>query len=389
MRLVRPVTPATEKVRAPYSQWLAEGGLPSYDVLGEVMLQYIEVHKIDPTFDWLEVKAADLENEQATTIRLVIGDAKEMLQGFLQRYTAKQPNAVEIPVNQRIPMEEFFEEACMARVMAGKDGERSDLVTLLPTTVIHFEYPELTSFRKSRAARVKLFLDQGFSLFQQHAFEASLARLQWVHSLDPGNEVAFELKIACLRNFKKMAECVRVFEAWIEAHPDQIEPRLGIGEMWLFLEQSQRAKDGFESILELSPNHPMALVGLAQAKLKLGEDHLPDLRKAFLVDQNYTKTMVERHLDFRSHYPQDLEPMALADIAKRYQVALKRVIERAKLGVLPSHPPETPGGLLRFSQKDLQRYDETLRCLGLEIATTKLAHPEPAKEAQQPGLFDG
>lgn len=353
------------------------------------MLRSVEVHKIDPNYDWLEVKASDHENDQATTIRLVIGDSKEMVQGFLERYKAKQPSAVEIPNSQVIPLEEFFEEACMASVMFGKQTEKSDLVDLLPTTVIHFEYPELTSFRKSRAARVKLFLDQAFSLFQNHEFEAALARLNWVHLLDAGNEMAFELKIACLRNYKKMAECVRVFEEWIDAHPDRIEPRLGISEMWLFLEQNQRAKEAFESVLELAANHPMALIGLAQAKLKLGEDHMADLRKAFMVDQNYTKSMVEKHLDFRSHYPQDLEPMSLQDISKHYNVSLKRVTERAKNGVLPSHPPETPGGLLRFSRQDLDRFDETLRSLGLEISTATFAKNAQSEATQQPGLFDG
>lgn len=352
------------------------------------MLEYIEVHKIDPNYEWLEIKASDKANEHPTTIRLVIGDAQEMLVGFQQRYKAKQPQPLEIPANQLHPIEEFFEEACMASVVFRKQSTDSDLVDLLPTTVIHFEYPELTSFRKSRAARVKLFLDQAFQLFQQRDFDAAIGRLNWVHLLDPANEMAFELKVACLRNHKKMAECVRVFEAWSEAHPQQIEPRLGISEMWLYLEQNQRAKEAFEKILEMVPNHAMALIGLAQAKLKLGDDPIPDLRKAFLVDMDYTKLMVEKHFDFRSHYPQDLTPMSLAEIAKNYNVSLKRVQERARNGVLPTHPPETPGGLLRFSKIDLDRFDNTLRCLGLEITTASIA--KPAEEVtSQPGLFDG
>ena len=353
------------------------------------MLEYVEVHKIDPSFDWMEVKAADSENEQPTTIRLVIGDAKEMLDGFVKRYKAKQPVAIDIPNNQIRPIEEFFEEACMAGVMVKKQTASPDLIDLLPTTVIHFLYPELTSFRKSRAARLKLFLEQSFTLFQQRQFSEALARLDWVHLLEANNEMAFELKVACLRNSRKMAECVRVFEAWIEAHPQQIDPRLGLSEMWLYLEQNQRAKDAFLQILELSPNHPMALVGLAQSKLKLGEDPIPDLRKAFMVDQTYTKTMVERHFDFRGHYPSDLQARSLADIAKSYNVSLKRVIERAKSGVLPSHPPATPGGLLRFSKIDLDRFDETLRCLGLEITTASVAKPKTGPADLQPGLFDG
>ena len=352
------------------------------------MLHYVEVHKVDPEYHWLEVICEDAQNQEPTVTRLVVGDAREMTHTFIKKYRAKQGKQVSVPENQWGLLEEFFEEVCMAQVFLQRGTASSDVLDLLPTTVIHFKSPEKTTFRKSRAVRIKMFLNEAFALLQQRDFQAALQRLEWVHHLDPADELAFELKVVCLRSWKKMAECVPVFEAWIGAHPDRVEPRLGLSEMWLYLEQNQRAKDSFHAILEKAPNHCMALVGLAQAKLKMGEDPSRELRKAWMLDQDFTREMVENHFDFRGMNPRDLEDRTLSEIAKTYQIPLTRVLDRARKGVLPMHPPESDG-LFRFSTKELDRYYEVLKILGLEISgATKTIEAVKQPEAYQPGLFD-
>jgi tetratricopeptide (TPR) repeat protein len=358
------------------------------------MLEYIEVHKIDPQMEWVEILAADQDHGEPTVIRAVISDAQEMAVTFSKRYTAKREGDLKIPGPQIQILEEFFEECCMAAVIAKGGEDSTDLKDLLPTTIIHFKYPERTTFRKSRTARIKLFSEEAFSYLQARDFDRAMARLDWIHHLDPRNELAFELKIVCLRSARKMAECVAVFETWCETHPNQIEPHIGLSEMWLFLEQYRKAKEGFERILEAAPKHPMALIGLAQAKLKLSESPLHDLRKAWLLDQGYTVRMVENALDFRRSNPDDLEPMSLSQIAKHYRIPLKRVIERTNRGVLPFHPPKEEKGLLRFSTKDLELHYTILKSLGLEITTGTLnalqkpPKPKAQSEAVQPSLFE-
>lgn len=229
------------------------------------MFNAIEVQKMDGEFRWMELKITDTVNDAPEVIRVGIDENHQMVTSFVDRYMAKRPRKFNVPHTQSNLIDEFFQEACMARVLAMKNDISPDLVDLLPTTVINFRYPEKTSFRKSRPVRIKLFLDEGFAAMQRHEFETALQRFEWVHHLDASNIMAFELKIVCLRSWKKMAECIPVFEAWSRAHPDQEAPWMGLGEMWIYLGQFQRAKEAFHHLLEQMPNHCPALIGMAQA----------------------------------------------------------------------------------------------------------------------------
>jgi len=351
------------------------------------MFAYLEVQKHDPRFEWIEISSLAENDEAPFSVRLVVGEAHEMVANFIQRFMARREGSFPVPEAQRNTIEELFEEACMARVLLKSGGDSPDLIDLFPTSVLYFKYPEKTSFRKSRAARIKMFLDEGYSLLQAHEFEAAMKRLDWVHHLDVSNVMAYELKLVCLRSWKKMAECIPVFENWIEAHPDDLAPRFGIGEMWLYLEQYVRARERFEEILQIHENDCMALIGLAQAKLKLGENPIDELRKAWLKDSEYTVNMVEHHFDFRGRGSSDLRPLSLEEIAKTYQIPLKRILERACNGVFPMAPPDE-SGLLRFSKNDMDRYYEVLKLLGLEIDKNKFGPVVNNTQDLQPGLFD-
>ena len=182
-----------------------------------------------------------------------------------------------------------------------------------------------------------------------------------------------------------MVNCISVFESWIRTHPNQIEPQLGLGEMWLFLNQNQRAKEVFRRILMNFKGNYMALIGLCQAKIKLGEDSVPELRKAWLLDNRLTKAFVETHFDFRSVDSGELEAMSLKEVAETYRIPLSRILERARNGTLPAYPPGEDG-LLRFSRKDLDLYDHVLRKLGFELSP-KLKKQDLEPEAIQPSLF--
>lgn len=353
------------------------------------LLITIETHKVDERFEWIEVKAADEQHTAGEIVRLVVDDAQAMVTRFAKRYSAKRDHQVKIPDKQLQLIEEYFEEACMAKAVSAKGLDSTDLPDLLPTTIIHFKYPERSTFRKSRAARIKLFLDQAMAMISRRDFGDALARLDWVHDLDPVNELAFELKIVTLRSWRKAAECVSVFEAYVAAHPDKVEPRLGLSEVWLYLDNSRRARECFEAILEQAPNHPMALVGLAQARCKLGEDPTPDLRRAWLVDMDYTREMVEEHFDFREAKPDGLKPRTLQAIAKHYHIPLKRILKRAHHGVLPMHAPSDGDSLFQFSDKELDRYYNVLKTLGLEIPSTSFPkRKKDQTQAEQPSLFD-
>jgi len=352
------------------------------------VLSSLAVFKLEPRYDWVEVRVFIDGEDEPMIIRQTVGDdPREMAAGFLDRIAARRERALELPAVQRQALEDLFEEAVMAKVMIRKEAETgSDMIALFPTNQIDFRYPQKTTFRKSRSVRIQLFLDEAYKLLHARAFEEVLRCLAMVHALEPENAIAFELKVVCFRSWKKNEKCIGVFEDWIATHPDDPAPRLGLGEMWLYLEQYARARARFEEMLALTANDPMALIGLAQAKAKLGEDPATELRKASMVDREYTVAMVEQHFDFRTRKPERLMPCALDEIAKRYGVPRVRVVARAKTGSLPAHPPEDEDGLLRFSPEDLDRYHHILEILGLEIGKKAL---EPLRdEAVQRSLFD-
>ena len=336
------------------------------------MFVFLEVHKTDPELRWMELRCMDDQHEEAVILRLVIDDPPRMMVAFSRRYMAKREHEFAIPSSQAALLEDFFSEADMARILLQKKAEDNDLVLLLPTTVIHFQQPRKTSFRKSRIARIDMFLDEARGHMKRHDFENALARLDWVLHLDPGNQMAFAYKVVCYRSWKKMAECVPVFEKWIERHPFQVEPRLGLAEMWLYLDQNKRAREVLEALIEFAPRDAPAHLALAQALLRLGEDPLPPLRKAWLLHGELARDMVEHHLDFRAAGSGTLEPMSLEEIAQHYHIPLERVLARALHGVLPAHPPEEEGGLLRFDREELDRHYHVLTKLGLEIKPARV-----------------
>lgn len=355
------------------------------------MLHFVEVNKIDEKFAWLELKVADAYNGGIETVRLVIDDARDMVGDFLKRYQAKREIQINVPDAQQKVLREFFEEALMAKVMREKNSTRQDFIDLLPTTVLNFRYPERTTFRKSRAARVNTYLEEAFSSLQQRHFDEALQRLAWVHDLSPNNRTAFELQVVCLRNQKKYPECVQILEKWAASEPNEEDPLVGLTEMWLYLGQAQKAREAAEKILETAPGNIMAMVGIIQAKLKLGEDVQADLRKAWVLNNHYMKEMLENRFDFRFKQPRgEARSRTLEDIAKTYNIPLKRILERARRGVLPMHAPGEDG-LFRFVDEELDRYVGILHMLGLELEREKHTPKQESETdpvVMQPGLFD-
>lgn len=94
-----------------------------------------------------------------------------------------------------------------------------------------------------------------------------------------------------------------------------------------------------------------------------------------MLNATLTTEMLENDFDFRSRTPGQLVPMSLMEISETYQIPVKRIMERARKGVLPMFPPEEDH-LFRFNREDLDRHYHILQCLGLEITIKKEPPPE-------------
>jgi tetratricopeptide (TPR) repeat protein len=201
--------------------------------------------------------------------------------------------------------------------------------------------------------------------------------------------MAYEMKMVILRSRQRYGECVTLVEQWIDCCPEREEAYLGLGELWLFLDQNQKALEIFSQLLTFSHHNCMAQIGLAQAQVRLGQDFVSTLMKASVWDSRYTKEMVEHSFDFRTTRPDDLVPMTLEAVAEHFMIPLKRIMGRALRGVLPFHR-KSGSDLLLFSEAELRNYYKVLKSLGLEMATRDVSsEPLPREpEAFQPSLFD-
>lgn len=330
------------------------------------MFEYLEVAQLDAEFSWLDLNAADETHPEPAIVRIAMDrDHQKMATSFVSTYMTKRESSFELPDSQKHMIEEFCAEAVMAQVVWLGGNDSPDLLELLPTTVIHFKEPQKTSFRKSRAARIAQFTAEAVEARENRDFQRAMQRLDWVHLMDPSNEEAFEWKVICLRNWKKPVESVPVYEAWIAAQPESITAQLGLSELRLYLGQNEEARNAFASILAQNKNLILALLGYAQAKARLGEDPIPELRQAWVREPQFTVAIIENHFDFRLPNPPELEERTLKEVAALYQIPLRRVLDRARRGVLPMHPMEKD--LLRFSKTELDRYYAVLKCVGLEI----------------------
>ena len=336
------------------------------------MLARIEVHKVGPDFRWIELAVSDTLAEGAEIVRLGVNDQHQMVRTLLERYLAKRDLDFALPPGQRTLLEEFFQEVSMAKLMAENQSGSPDLHELLPSTVIDFINPDRTSFRKGKELRVDMFLAEAAAALAEGTYDLGLQRLDWVQDLVPGHRDAFALRWSILRTWQKYPECIPVLESWRDAFPEDSEPRLKLGEMWLFLEQYQRARDTFAALLERIPNHLFGLLGLAQAQLRLGEDAMVTLRKASVKGGQITREMIERDFDFRLKNHGSLTPLSLMDIAEHYQIPLQRVMNRALAGVLPAHPPQSQDGLPGYDRSDLDRHYQILLMLRLEVAPSDM-----------------
>ena len=353
------------------------------------MFSYIEVEKIDPGFQWVELLCEDQLNEEPTRLRLVISDLEQMVADFRRRYQSK--HQVQVNFNSQVlgQLNTFFLDFVQVKgyLTQGKDAE--ELKKVAQTNVINFQDPSKTTLKKSLPARSHLFLEEACRLADLKKFHLAFCRLEWMHLINPMDEMAFEMKMVILRSQGKYGECVSVLEKWIECYPQRVEAYLGLGELWLFLDQNLNALEIFEKLLSFSTKNCMAQIGLAQAQLKLGKEFISALMKASVWDPKYTKEMIEHSFDFRTPRPRDLLPMTLEALSAHFQIPVKRLIGRALRGVLPFHrSPEYE--LLLFSEKEMQNYYKVLKKLGLEMNTSDLSKEPLPREADavQLSLFE-
>jgi len=76
--------------------------------------------------------------------------------------------------------------------------------------------------------------------------------------------VAGAVRYLSIGDWALAQDALRAYDESIAADPGDVEPRVGVGELFLERYRFDLAQESFEGILEVSPEHPRALLGLAK-----------------------------------------------------------------------------------------------------------------------------
>ncbi len=173
-------------------------------------------------------------------------------------------------------------------------------------------------------------------------------------------------------------DALRAYDEAVEADPSLLEPRILTGELFLDKYNSQDARQTFQEILSINPNHPAALVGLARALDFDNEGGAADTaRKALETNPNYAPAHVflarvslqlERYdqaeesaraaLEANPAFPEGLAVLAATHHLRDDTAAFRRVRERAD-----SLYPESAQLPLTVAEISVthRRYDEAVQ----------------------------
>ena len=88
-------------------------------------------------------------------------------------------------------------------------------------------------------------------------------------------------------------DALRAYDEAIAADPGNLEPRVLVAELFLERYGGTDAVEAFDDVLQLNPNHPRALLGMAKTSLFNGESNAMDLvNQSLEVNENYVPARV-------------------------------------------------------------------------------------------------
>lgn len=131
------------------------------------------------------------------------------------------------------------------------------------------------------------------SLLGLEDFSTLVPVLKEIRALDPENEQVIYSMAFALFNDHRHEECMPFVENILEKNPDDIETLIIKGRSLIFFGEFEIAEKIFQKVLELSPNHPMAVMQLAKISNPAKGDKVFDKLKKM------EKTAADEH-DYRA-----------------------------------------------------------------------------------------
>ena len=193
----------------------------------------------------------------------------------------------------------------------------------------------------SLTARVNLAVLQ-FDRGERDAAMREFDRFIDIYNDRGGRLTASELTaigIACrylgLESPPLFKDALKAFDQALEAAPDDFEPRLRVGNLFLEKYASRDAQAEFDAILKVNPSHPLALLGVARRRQFDGEPGADSLvRRALEVNPNLVPARVflaSLLLDAESHERAMAETRRALEVDSTSLEALSMVAAIARL----------------------------------------------------------
>lgn len=133
------------------------------------------------------------------------------------------------------------------------------------------------------------------SLIGLENFAEVIPLLKEIQALDPANEGVIYSMAYALFNDNRHEECLPFAEIILEKDPEDIETLIIKGRSLIFFGEFEIAEEIFRKVLELSPDHPMAVMQLTKIKKPAPGDaifnKLKEMEKTAADERNYRALM--------------------------------------------------------------------------------------------------
>ena len=217
-----------------------------------------------------------------------------------------QPLKRELSSHLRLPLPDLWERGMKLIIravegdMSGPEGRNPAVHMWVQTQILHPTDERRSTLNHSIEDQAQILFDwaQRFEVNGEPARAAEL--LERVLLLSPGNVSALRRLSALLRELCLVEECLGITEQWLRLQPDEAEAIVRHAEALIYLERPGEALTVLQRLLQANPMHPMAHIGVAQAKSLLGGDPYAHLDAALELDRSVTISVLRETFDYRS-----------------------------------------------------------------------------------------
>jgi hypothetical protein len=217
-----------------------------------------------------------------------------------------QPLRRELSTHMRIQLPALWERGIKLIIhaieadLAGPQGRDPATHMWVKTQIMHPSDERRCTLNHTIETQARVLYEWAEKLEYNKELGRAAELLERVLLLQPGNVYAVKRLSGLLRELGLIEECLEVTEQWLRAEPEETEAIIRRAEALIYLERPKEALAIFLKLSRSNPMHPMAHLGVAQAKSLLGGNPYSYLDAALALDRATTMAVLKETFDYRS-----------------------------------------------------------------------------------------